>query len=324
MYWHLILLVSWYDTWELAIKWRENTKYEIISRSRQRFEPRCYWRNKDTLRFEWRSWNVHGTAAQVLADHTARASLDVRLSMGVPCSVKWCNFLNRPRSSQNVQLVCQISYFQMNGVPQELTMSLWLKVLSVAGTLYAVSATSRILGTDIQIKGGLENIRTMFRWPFFLIPMDSHSRNGCIVPQQNFSRNFTASAQLSVTVTDQWKTPSVGIWIYISVIMFFNDANMQTEISTIVTMNLNTVFFVPRWVMSRYEFRLSYCDTHLLHFITTQSFLNTNIVFSFSNDSLAKNTMHFVNKQHNIQLPTNMNKPTIPMVLKLYRCGKDF
>ena len=76
--------------------------------------------------------------------------------------------------------------------------------------------------------------------------------------------------------------------------------------------------------MSRYEFRLSYCDTHLLHFITTQSFLNTNIVFSFSNDSLVKNTMHFVNKQHNIQLPTNMNKPTIPMVLELYRCGKDF
>jgi hypothetical protein len=40
-----------------------------------------------------------------------------------------------------------------------------------------------------------------------VILLDNHAGSRCIVPQHNCSRNLTTSAQVSLMVTNPWKTP---------------------------------------------------------------------------------------------------------------------
>ena len=49
-------------------------------------------------------------------------------------------------------------------------------------------------------------IRTMFRWPLFLILMNIHSGNVCNIPQQSFIKSFTTFAPVSVIVKNPGKT----------------------------------------------------------------------------------------------------------------------
>jgi hypothetical protein len=87
-----------------------------------------------------------------------------------------------------------------------------------------------------------------------VILLDNHAGSRCIVPQHNCSRNLTTSAQVSLMVTNPWKTPwgdydtafggseskvtfeiGISFWLEnvcmcpVHVCLMKNDANMQIK-----------------------------------------------------------------------------------------------